>query len=162
MELDVGLDLTTSYEIMTRPKTKSQTFKHLYYPNAPREKCLCDYVRWWTLTRLIVVIIHNINIKSLRCTPETNIMLYVNYTSIKKSVSTFQTIQFIPFLLLQMYLALSANNFTRYIKIWGLEENQQSSNCSNTNSFQPTRKNTNKYITTLGNPGNWQHVFFFF
>ena len=30
---------------------------------------------------------HNANIKSLCCTPEINVMLYVNYTSIKKCIN---------------------------------------------------------------------------
>ena len=45
-------------------------------------------IRWWMLTRVIMESNHftitmYINIKSSCCIPETNIMLCVNYTSIK-------------------------------------------------------------------------------
>ena len=42
---------------------------------------------WWVLTRLTVLIICSTHIKSLCCTPETNIMLYLSYTSIFKNLN---------------------------------------------------------------------------
>lgn len=53
------------------------------------KKIFCNYVWWWILTRLIMVIIlqHiHADVNSLCCTPETNIRLYVSYTSIKKKL----------------------------------------------------------------------------
>ena len=44
---------------------------------------MCNYGWWWTLTRRGDYFATYTNIKSLYCIPANNIMLYVNYTSIK-------------------------------------------------------------------------------
>lgn len=78
-------------------------------------------------------------------TIKTNLGFEFN-TSHQKSVSTYQEIEFIPFLLLQMSSALHANNnFISYIKtmsawktagLWDV--------IIPLTSFQPIRKNTNR------------------
>lgn len=53
----------------TNPYLESFLFKNLW---------------WWMLTRLAVIILLYIH-KSICCIPKSNIMLYVNYISLKKS-----------------------------------------------------------------------------
>ena len=56
------------------------------------KKKMCNYGWWWTLTRRGDYFATYTNIKSLYCIRANNIMLYVNYTSIK-SLKIFKKVR---------------------------------------------------------------------